>query len=36
MVEFEKRINGEHYPNSKNSSIEFQLVFKVHTSNKIH
>ena len=33
MKEFEKRINAEKYPNSKEDPIKFQLIYKVNSFN---
>jgi RNAse (barnase) inhibitor barstar len=33
MKEFEKKVNGEKYPNSKKDSIKLQLIYKVNSFN---
>ena len=33
MKEFEKQVNVEKYPNSKKSTIKFQIVYKVNSLN---
>lgn len=33
MKEFEKRVNEEKYPNSKKSTIKFQVIYKVNSLN---
>ncbi|MTH14077.1 hypothetical protein [Flavobacterium sp. LC2016-01] len=33
MKEFEKRVNSEQYPNSKNDPIKLQLIYKVNSFN---